>query len=198
MARSAHTRSPAPMTRHPELRSAQLGRDGIDILGRRHPAGSTDRYWSRHLLSGTTRCAASAAASAIHVDRGAHGLGWRLLTASTWVATVPPTVRLAGEGLAGRTPASSTDGSRQPPACASLAAFGAGAIRTGLGDQRGLWIAEARVSRPRLSPSRDEHSSNLRCGIVRRRIRLTNDGAAWVAQLTIRRWTHCSARRARI
>jgi sugar phosphate permease len=60
-----------------------------------------------------------------------------------WVATVPPTVRLAGEAF-GRENTGVVYGwiAASHQLGASLAAFGAGAIRTSLGDYRvAFWIA---------------------------------------------------------
>ena len=60
-----------------------------------------------------------------------------------WIATVPPTVRLTGEAF-GRENTGVIYGwiGASHQLGASLAAFGAGAIRTGLGDYRlAFWIA---------------------------------------------------------
>jgi sugar phosphate permease len=60
-----------------------------------------------------------------------------------WIATVPPTVRLAGDAF-GRENTGVVYGwiAASHQLGASLAAFGAGAIRTSLGDYRvAFWIA---------------------------------------------------------
>ena len=62
-----------------------------------------------------------------------------------WIATVPPTVRLTGEAF-GRENTGVVYGwiGASHQLGASLAAFGAGAIRTSLGDYRtAFWIAGA-------------------------------------------------------
>jgi sugar phosphate permease len=75
---------------------------------------------------------------------GAHGLGWfAMFYGLDWTATVPPTVRLAGEAF-GRENTGVVYGwiAASHQLGASLAAFGAGAIRASLGDYRvAFWIA---------------------------------------------------------
>ena len=78
------------------------------------------------------------------LDQGAHGLGWfAIFYGLDWVATVPPTVRLTGDAF-GRENTGVIYGwiSASHQLGASLAAFGAGAIRTALGTyQLAFWIA---------------------------------------------------------
>jgi predicted MFS family arabinose efflux permease len=130
-----------------ELRSAQLlAVMGIfDILGTTASGWLTDRYSSRHLLFAYyTLRGLSLLYLPVTLDGGAHGLGWfAIFYGLDWVATVPPTVRLASEAF-GRENTGVVYGwiSASHQLGASLAAFGAGAIRTGLGDYRvAFWIA---------------------------------------------------------
>jgi sugar phosphate permease len=78
------------------------------------------------------------------VDGGAHGLGWfAVFYGLDWVATVPPTVRLTSDAF-GRENTGVIYGwiGASHQLGASLAAFGAGSIRTLLGDYRdAFWIA---------------------------------------------------------
>jgi predicted MFS family arabinose efflux permease len=131
----------------PELRSAQLlAVMGIfDILGTTASGWLTDRYSSRHLLFAYyTLRGLSLLYLPFTLTGGAHGLGWfAIFYGLDWVATVPPTVRLAGEAF-GRENTGVVYGwiAASHQLGASLAAFGAGAIRTGLGDYRvAFWIA---------------------------------------------------------
>jgi predicted MFS family arabinose efflux permease len=131
----------------PELRSAQLlAVMGIfDILGTTASGWLTDRYSSRHLLFAYyTLRGLSLLYLPFTLQGGAHGLGWfAMFYGLDWVATVPPTVRLAGEAF-GRENTGVVYGwiAASHQLGASLAAFGAGAIRTSLGDYRvAFWIA---------------------------------------------------------
>ena len=90
------------------------------------------------------------------MSSGAHGLGWfAIFYGLDWVATVPPTVRLTGEAF-GRENTGVVYGwiAASHQLGASLAAFGAGAIRTGLGDYSvAFWIAGGLLrARGRLVP----------------------------------------------
>jgi len=131
----------------PAVRSAELlAVMGIfDILGTTASGWLTDRYSSRHLLFAYyTLRGLSLLFLPMTLQSGAHGLGWfAVFYGLDWVATVPPTVKLTGEAF-GRENTGVVYG--WIGAChqlgASLAAFGAGAIRTSLGDyQVAFWIA---------------------------------------------------------
>jgi len=131
----------------PEIRSAQLlAMMGIfDILGTTASGWLTDRYSSRHLLFAYyTLRGVSLLFLPLTLDGGAHGLGWfAVFYGLDWVATVPPTVQLAGEPL-GRENTGVVYGwiAASHQLGASMAAFGAGAIRSGFGDYRvAFWIA---------------------------------------------------------
>jgi predicted MFS family arabinose efflux permease len=105
----------------------------------------TDRYSSRHLLFAYyTLRGLSLLYLPLTLSSGAHGLGWfAIFYGLDWVATVPPTVRLTGEAF-GRENTGVVYGwiAASHQLGASLAAFGAGAIRTGLGDYSvAFWIA---------------------------------------------------------
>jgi len=133
----------------PEVRSAQLlAVMGIfDILGTTASGWLTDRFSSRYLLFGYyTLRGISLLFLPLTLQGGAHGLGWfAIFYGLDWVATVPPTVRLTADAFGdenagviyGWVGASHQLG-------ASMAAFGAGAIRTFSGDyQMAFWIAGA-------------------------------------------------------
>ena len=131
----------------PQMRSAQLlAVMGLfDILGTTASGWLTDRYSSRHLLFGYyTLRGVSLLFLPLTLANGAHGLGWfAVFYGLDWVATVPPTVRLTGEAF-GRENTGVVYGwiGASHQLGASLAAFGAGAIRTVLGDYRmAFWIA---------------------------------------------------------
>src|SRR5687768_19127 len=132
-----------------EVRSAQLlAMMGIfDIIGTTASGWLTDRYSSRHLLFGYyTLRGISLLFLPLVLQNGAGGLSWfAVFYGLDWIATVPPTVRLTGEAF-GRENTGVIYG--WIGAChqmgASMAAFGAGAIRTMLGDYRvAFWIAGA-------------------------------------------------------
>ncbi len=78
------------------------------------------------------------------LETGAHGLAWfAVFYGLDWVATVPPTVRLTGDAF-GRENTGVVYGwiGASHQLGASLAAFGAGAVRTFAGDYRpAFWIA---------------------------------------------------------
>jgi sugar phosphate permease len=125
----------------PQVRSAQLlALMGIfDIIGTTASGWLTDRYSSRHLLFGYY---ALRGVSLLYLpatlDDGGASLGWfAVVYGLDWVATVPPTVRLTSEAF-GRENTGVVYGwiSASHQLGASLAAFGAGAIRTELGDYR--------------------------------------------------------------
>jgi sugar phosphate permease len=131
----------------PQVRSAQLlAVMGIfDIAGTTASGWLTDRYSSRHLLFAYyTLRGLSLLYLPLTLSSGAHGLGWfAIFYGLDWVATVPPTVRLTGEAF-GRENTGVVYGwiAASHQLGASLAAFGAGAIRTGLGDYSvAFWIA---------------------------------------------------------
>jgi MFS family permease len=131
----------------PQVRSAQLlAVMGLfDILGTTASGWLTDRYSSRHLLFGYyTLRGVSLLFLPLTLANGANGLGWfAVFYGLDWVATVPPTVRLTGEAF-GRENTGVVYGwiGASHQLGASLAAFGAGAIRTVLGDYRmAFWIA---------------------------------------------------------
>ncbi len=130
-----------------QVRSAQLlAMMGIfDIAGTTASGWLTDRYSSRHLLfTYYTLRGLSLLYLPLTLNSGAHGLGWfAIFYGLDWVATVPPTVRLTGEAF-GRENTGVVYGwiAASHQLGASLAAFGAGAIRTGLGDySAAFWIA---------------------------------------------------------
>jgi sugar phosphate permease len=133
----------------PQVRSAQiLALMGLfDIAGTTASGWLTDRYSSRHLLFGYyTFRGLSLLYLPLTLADGASGLGWfAVFYGLDWIATVPPTVRLAGEAF-GRENTGVIYGwiSASHQLGASLAAFGAGAIRTSLGDYRfAFWTAGA-------------------------------------------------------
>jgi sugar phosphate permease len=105
----------------------------------------TDRYSSRHLLFGYyTLRGLALLYLPLTLENGAQGLGWfAVFYGLDWIATVPPTVRLTGEAF-GRENTGVIYGwiGASHQLGASMAAFGAGAIRSMLGDYRtAFWIA---------------------------------------------------------
>jgi sugar phosphate permease len=131
----------------PQMRSAQLlAVMGIfDIIGTTASGWLTDRYSSRHLLFGYyTLRGLSLLYLPFTLQSGAAGLGmFAVFYGLDWIATVPPTVRLTGEAF-GRENTGVVYGwiGASHQLGASLAAFGAGAIRTVAGDYRlAFWIA---------------------------------------------------------
>ena len=131
----------------PQRRSAQLlALMGIfDILGTTASGWLTDRYSSRHLLFGYyTLRGVSLLYLPYTLDNGAGGLGlFAVFYGLDWIATVPPTVRLTADAF-GRENTGVVYGwiGASHQLGASLAAFGAGAIRTVAGDYRpAFWIA---------------------------------------------------------
>jgi sugar phosphate permease len=131
----------------PSIRSAQLlAVMGIfDIVGTTASGWLTDRYSSRHLLFGYyTLRGLSLLYLPFTLEHGAHGLGWfAVFYGLDWIATVPPTVRLTSEAF-GRENTGVIYGwiGASHQLGASMAAFGAGAIRTLLGEyQLAFWIA---------------------------------------------------------
>ena len=125
----------------PAMRSAQLlALMGIfDILGTMASGWLTDRYSARHLLLATTRCVACRCCSCRRrCSRAAPRLGvFAVFYGLDWIATVPPTVKLTTEAF-GRENTGVIYGwiGASHQLGASMAAFGAGAIRTELGDYR--------------------------------------------------------------
>ncbi|MEO8256540.1 MAG: MFS transporter [Acidobacteriota bacterium] len=131
----------------PQTRSAQLlAVMGIfDILGTTASGWLTDRYSSRYLLFGYyTLRGLSLLYLPFTLENGAGGLGvFAVFYGLDWIATVPPTVRLTGDAF-GRENTGVVYGwiGASHQLGASMAAFGAGAIRTVAGDYRlAFWIA---------------------------------------------------------
>ena len=131
----------------PQVRSAQLlALMGIfDIVGTTASGWLTDRYSSRHLLFGYyTLRGLSLLYLPATLDSGGASLGWfAVFYGLDWIATVPPTVRLTSEAF-GRENTGVVYGwiGASHQLGASLAAVGAGTIRTALGDYRlAFWIA---------------------------------------------------------
>jgi sugar phosphate permease len=130
-----------------EVRSAQLlAMMGIfDILGTTASGWLTDRYSSRWLLCGYyTLRGISLLFLPLTLREGANSLViFAVFYGLDWIATVPPTVRLTSEAF-GRENTGVIYGwiSASHQLGASVAAFGAGAIRTMLGDyQVAFWTA---------------------------------------------------------
>jgi sugar phosphate permease len=130
----------------PAVRSAQLlALMGIfDILGTTASGWLTDRYSARHLLFAyySLRGLSLLFLPATLVEGGA-GLGvFAVFYGLDWIATVPPTVKLTTEAF-GRENTGVIYGwiGASHQLGASMAAFGAGAIRTELGDYRVAFIA---------------------------------------------------------
>jgi sugar phosphate permease len=129
-----------------EVRAAGLlAMMGIfDILGTTASGWLTDRFSSRHLLCAYYVLRGISLlflpASLLHQE----GLGWfAVFYGLDWVATVPPTVRLTSEAF-GRENTGVIYGwiGASHQLGASMAALGAGTIRTMLGDYRlAFWIA---------------------------------------------------------
>ena len=131
----------------PEIRSAQLlAMMGLfDIVGTTASGWLTDRYSSRHLLFGYyTLRGISLLFLPFTLQAGGGGLAWfAVFYGLDWIATVPPTVRLTGEAF-GRENTGVIYGwiGASHQLGASAAAFGAGAIRTTLGNyEAAFWIA---------------------------------------------------------
>jgi sugar phosphate permease len=130
-----------------QIRSAQLlAVMGIfDIVGTTASGWLTDRYSSRHLLwAYYTLRGISLLFLPLALAGGASSLGWfAVFYGLDWIATVPPTVRLTSEAF-GRENTGVIYGwiGASHQLGASMAAFGAGAIRTLAGDYRlAFWIA---------------------------------------------------------
>jgi predicted MFS family arabinose efflux permease len=130
-----------------EVQSAQLlAMMGIfDILGTTASGWLTDRYSSRHLLFGYyTLRGISLLFLPLTLQEGASSLVvFAVFYGLDWIATVPPTVRLTSEAF-GRENTGVIYGwiGASHQLGASAAAFGAGAIRTMLGDyQVAFWMA---------------------------------------------------------
>src|SRR5688500_16692667 len=130
----------------PEIRSAQiLAMMGIfDIVGTTASGWLTDRYSSRHLLFGYYTLRGISLLFLPYTLADGSGLAWfAVFYGLDWIATVPPTVRLTSEAF-GRENTGVIYGwiGASHQLGASMAAFGAGAIRTALGDyQAAFWIA---------------------------------------------------------
>jgi predicted MFS family arabinose efflux permease len=117
----------------------------FDILGTTASGWLTDRFSSRHLLFAYYGLrGVSLLFLPYTLAGGAHHLGWfAVFYGLDWVATVPPTVRLTSEAF-GRENTGVIYGwiSASHQLGASLAALGAGTIRTLLGDYGvAFWIA---------------------------------------------------------
>jgi sugar phosphate permease len=130
-----------------EVRSAQLlAMMGIfDIVGTMSSGWLTDRYSSRHLLFGYyTLRGVSLLFLPYTLTQGSGALAWfAVFYGLDWIATVPPTVRLTSEAF-GRENTGVIYGwiGASHQLGASMAAFGAGAIRTALGNYEvAFWIA---------------------------------------------------------
>jgi predicted MFS family arabinose efflux permease len=123
------------------VRSAQLlAVMGLfDILGTTASGWLTDRYSSRHLLFGYyTLRGLSLLFLPTTLLTGGAGLGlFAVFYGLDWIATVPPTVKLTSESF-GRENTGVIYGwiGASHQLGASMAAFGAGAIRAELGDYR--------------------------------------------------------------
>jgi sugar phosphate permease len=121
------------------MRSAQLlAMMGVfDIVGTTASGWLTDRYSSRHLLFGYyTLRGLSLLALPATLASGGPSLGlFAVFYGLDWIATVPPTVKLTSEAF-GRENTGVIYGwiGASHQLGASMAAFGAGAIRTALGD----------------------------------------------------------------
>jgi sugar phosphate permease len=130
-----------------EIRSAQLlAMMGIfDIIGTTASGWLTDRYSSRHLLFGyyTLRGMSLLFLPMTLMDGGGPLAWFAVFYGLDWIATVPPTVRLTSEAF-GRENTGVIYGwiGASHQLGASMAAFGAGAIRelTG-GYQTAFWMA---------------------------------------------------------
>jgi sugar phosphate permease len=125
----------------PAVRSTQLlAMMGLfDILGTTASGWLTDRYSARHLLFAyySLRGVSLLFLPATMLDGGT-GLGvFAMFYGLDWVATVPPTVKLTTEAF-GKENTGVVYGwiGASHQLGASMAAFGAGAIRTELGDYR--------------------------------------------------------------
>lgn len=120
----------------------------FDILGTTASGWLTDRFSSRLLLCGyyALRGLSLLFLPITLVNGEAQGLGFfAIFYGLDWVATVPPTVRLTSESF-GRENTGVVYGwiSASHQLGASMAAFGAGTIRTTTGDYRmAFWIAGA-------------------------------------------------------
>jgi sugar phosphate permease len=120
----------------------------FDILGTTASGWLTDRFSSRVLLCGyyVLRGLSLLFLPITLMNGEAQGLGFfAIFYGLDWVATVPPTVRLTSESF-GRENTGVVYGwiSASHQLGASMAAFGAGTIRTTMGDYRmAFWIAGA-------------------------------------------------------
>ena len=130
-----------------EVRSAQLlALMGIfDIVGTTTSGWLSDRYSSRHLLFGYyTLRGLSLLYLPFTLQNGAAGLGvFAVFYGLDWIATVPPTVKLTSQ-VFGRENTGVVYGwiGASHQLGASMAAFGAGAIRTVAGGyELAFWIA---------------------------------------------------------
>ena len=117
----------------------------FDIAGTTASGWLTDRYSSRHLLFGYyTLRGVSLLFLPYTLAAGADGLAlFAVFYGLDWIATVPPTVRLTTEAF-GRENTGVIYGwiGASHQIGASIAAFGAGAIRTTLGDyELAFWTA---------------------------------------------------------
>jgi predicted MFS family arabinose efflux permease len=111
----------------------------FDIVGTTASGWLTDRYSPRHLLFGYyTLRGLSLLALPATLASGGPGLGlFAVFYGLDWIATVPPTVQLTSDAF-GRENTGVVYGwiGASHQLGASMAAFGAGAIRTEVGDYR--------------------------------------------------------------
>jgi predicted MFS family arabinose efflux permease len=117
----------------------------FDIVGTTASGWLSDRYSSRHLLFGYyTLRGLSLLYLPFTLQNGAGGLGlFAVFYGLDWIATVPPTVKLTSQAF-GRENTGVVYGwiGASHQLGASMAAFGAGAIRTVVGGyEPAFWIA---------------------------------------------------------
>ena len=117
----------------------------FDIVGTTASGWLSDRYSSRHLLFGYyTLRGLSLLYLPFTLQNGAAGLGmFAVFYGLDWIATVPPTVKLTSQAF-GRENTGVVYGwiGASHQLGASMAAFGAGAIRTFVGGyELAFWIA---------------------------------------------------------
>jgi len=149
----------------PEIRSAQiLAMMGIfDIIGTTGSGWLTDRYSSRHLLFGYYTLRGVSLLFLPFTLQDGSGLAWfAVFYGLDWIATVPPTVRLTSEAF-GRENTGVVYGwiSASHQLGASVAAFGAGAIRSTLGDYLLAFLDRRRALRRRWRLAPDDRPARI-------------------------------------